>query len=108
MGARTIAIGVPTVVGASTIANETMNVLIEEMKKQSSGANALAGSLENMEWDERHRLIEEVQEPFIGQLMVTPKEIDTFMDDISMAIAGGLNEALHPGMAETEADKFLQ
>jgi len=108
MGVPTIAIGVPTVVGASTIANEAINVLIEEMKRQSSEAHALANALENLNWEERKRLIEEVQEPFIDQLMVTPKEIDTFMDDISMAIAGGLNEALHPGMAETEADKFLQ
>lgn len=108
MGIPVIAIGVPTVVESATIAGEAMDSLINEMKKQSEGAGALAGVLEKMNWEERRKLIKETQEPYYGQLMVTPKEIDTFMDDISLAVAGGLNAALHPGMAETEADKFLQ
>lgn len=109
MGIPVIAIGVPTVVEASTIAGEAMDALVEEMKNQASeGESSLAGILENMDWNQRREMVKEVLGEYAGQLMVTPKEIDTFMDDISLAVAGGLNSSLHPGMAKTDADKFLQ
>lgn len=108
MGVPVVAIGVPTVVDASTIAGEAMEALIEQFKKEARGAEVLAHVLEDLNWEERQEMINEVLEPFVGKLMVTPKEIDTLVEDISQVIAGGINAALHEGMSASGAEKFLQ
>ncbi|MBB6448815.1 spore protease [Geomicrobium halophilum] len=45
--------------------------------------------------EEKRQLIQEVLNPLGHNLMVTPKEVDTFMDDMANVIAEGLNIALH-------------
>lgn len=45
--------------------------------------------------DEKRQLIREVLQPLGHQLIVTPKEIDTFIEDIGNIVANGLNAALH-------------
>ncbi len=41
------------------------------------------------------QLVKEVLNPLGHDLLVTPKEIDKFMEDIANVIASGLNAALH-------------
>jgi spore protease len=36
--------------------------------------------------------------------MVTPKEVDVFIERMANLIAGGLNQALHPSLDETRAN----
>ena len=43
----------------------------------------------------KKRLIYEVLSPLGHNLMVTPKEVDTFIEDMANVIASGLNAALH-------------
>jgi spore protease len=108
-GVPVIAIGVPTVVDASTIAASAMDAMIKSFKREAAGMEALGISLEKLDWDERQMMIKEVLDPFAGgRLMVTPKEIDTFIDDISLTIAAGINAALHPKVHSTDSGKFLQ
>ncbi len=95
IGVPVIAIGVPTVVDASTIVNDTMDVLVGDFKKKTE-TMALANALERLEPERRRELIKAVLTPYVGNLMVTPKEIDTFIEDLSLVIADGLNAALHP------------
>ena len=64
--------------------------------------------MEGQSWEERQMLVKSVLEPFVGRLMVTPKEIDTFIDDISLVIAAALNTALHPKVRSSEGGKYLQ
>ncbi|NNU83041.1 GPR endopeptidase [Geobacillus sp. BMUD] len=45
--------------------------------------------------EEKRRLIYEVLAPLGHNLMVTPKEIDSFIGDMANLLAGGLNAALH-------------
>lgn len=109
IGVPVIAIGVPTVVDASTIAGEAMDALVTSFKRQAMGAQALAGALENLSWEERQSLIKEVLDPYAGgSLMVTPKEIDAFIGDIALTIAAGLNAALHPKVHSDDSGKYLQ
>jgi spore protease len=61
----------------------------EEDRKTFMG---IVGSLED---DEKRKLIHEVLSPLGHNLMVTPKEVDVFIEDMANVIAGGLNEALH-------------
>ena len=45
--------------------------------------------------DEKRRLIHEVLSPLGHNLMVTPKEVDVFIEDMANLVANGLNAALH-------------
>ncbi|MFC3745413.1 GPR endopeptidase [Paenibacillus sp. GCM10012306] len=94
LGVPCIAIGVPTVCYASTIVN---NVL--EMMKSHFGQGAhtkeIMGMLDDISEQERLALVKEVLEPLGHDLIVTPKEIDEFIEDIANIVATGLNAALH-------------
>ena len=107
LGIPVLAIGVPTVVDAATMANDTIELLIETMIKQAPKDGEFYRLLKNMDKEDKYQLIREVLSPYVGNLMVTPKEVDTLVEDISKVIAGGLNIALHPGIGEDEATKFL-
>ncbi len=102
MGVPVYAIGIPTVVDAITIAGNSMEQLAEKMKKESPQGNAFANVVQRMDWGERKEVIREVLEPFTGGLIVTPKEVDVLIDDISMVIAASLDAAFHPKIAQEE------
>lgn len=95
LGVPCIAIGVPTVVYASTIVNNTMDMVFEHMKKHTPETAPLFGVFGSMEENERLMLVKEVLQPVGHDLLVTPKEVDKFMEDIANIIASGLNAALH-------------
>ncbi|BBI34764.1 germination protease [Cohnella abietis] len=95
LGVPCIGIGVPTVVYASTIVNNTMDMVFEHMKKHTPNTDPLFGVFGKMEENERLELVKEVLNPLGHDLLVTPKEIDKFMEDIANVIASGLNAALH-------------
>ncbi len=55
----------------------------------------LMGLLGGLSAEEKRQLIHEVLTPIGHNMVVTPKEVDTFIEDIGYLIAGGLNAALH-------------
>ncbi|MDF0728552.1 GPR endopeptidase [Cytobacillus sp. S13-E01] len=57
--------------------------------------NTFMGIIGNLEDNEKRKLIHEVLAPLGHNLMVTPKEVDVFIEDMANVIAGGLNAALH-------------
>jgi len=95
LGVPCIGIGVPTVVYASTVVNNTMDLVFEHMKKHTDNTDPLFGVFGKMEDTERLQLVREVLNPLGHDLLVTPKEIDKFIEDIGNVIASGLNAALH-------------
>ncbi|RKP55185.1 GPR endopeptidase [Cohnella endophytica] len=95
LGVPCIGIGVPTVVYASTIVNNTMDLVFEHMKQHTTNTDPLFGVFGKMEESERLQLVKEVLSPLGHDLLVTPKDIDKFMEDIANVIASGLNAALH-------------
>jgi spore protease len=50
--------------------------------------------------EEKRQLIFEVLNPLGQNLMVTPKEVDGFIQDMANLVATGLNSALHGGLGE--------
>jgi len=94
LGIPVIAIGVPTVVHAATIAADTIELLAAHLRTEPAyrGLAALAA-------DDKRQMIAEVLAPAVGDLMVTPKEIDIAIDDMAKIIAAGINAALHPSIA---------
>ncbi|MGI6096870.1 MAG: GPR endopeptidase [Dethiobacteria bacterium] len=108
MGIPVIALGVPTVVDASTIVGDALEELGEAFRQQGGAGISLAQILERMDRNEKLELIKEVLEPYSGgRLIVTPKEIDTLIEDISLVISGGINAALHPKVEAKDAGKYL-
>ena len=63
--------------------------------QQTSNTGQILGLLDNIHEDERLLLVKEVLNPVGHDLLVTPKEIDQFIEDIANIIASGLNAALH-------------
>ena len=51
--------------------------------------------LKTIDRDEKYELIKQVLNPYIGNLIVTPKEIDDIILRTSKVVANGLNIALH-------------
>lgn len=101
LGIPVIAIGVPTVVDATTLTNDVIDLLIavvEKGAKVSPGISLMLSALEKFQTD-KEDLIKEVLTPEVGVLMVTPKEVDRLLEDVSSLLAQGLNAALHPRVA---------
>ena len=108
MGVPVIAIGVPTVVDAATMANDALDMLIGQFARQATPGSEFYKLLEELEKEEKYNLIREIMTPFVGQLVVTPKEIDALIENTAKTLAGGLNLALHPGIDYDEVSTFLQ
>ncbi len=94
LGVPVLAIGVPTVVHAITIARDTIQGLIEELKDDVQFYEVL----DELYDKQRDALIAQVLGESVGDLMVTPKEIDAQIEDLSRLIAGALNTSLQPGI----------
>lgn len=121
MGIPVIAIGVPTVVSATTIVNDTLVYLSKHISyiKDNESVNKLSfshknyinkikdknlskeelgklfGLFGNLNSDEKISLINEVLSDINLDLIVTPSEIDFVIDKLSNMIASSINNALH-------------
>lgn len=96
LGVPVIAIGVPTVVDAATIVNDTMETLVEEMSQAESLKN-LGYTLSQLDSAEKYQLIRELISPQLNGMFVTPKDIDEMIKRISFTISEGINLALKAG-----------
>lgn len=117
-----IAIGVPTVVDATTIVNDTINYLFKHISyiKNNINKNKLVvkhfdnyidklknkdlnqeekeeviGMLGTLTEEEKKNLISEVLTSIDYNLIVTPKEIDYIINKLGSVISSSINNALH-------------
>lgn len=107
LGVPVIAIGVPTVVDAATMANDTIDLVIDEMANQASSGSDFYNMLKSIDRKDKQKMIEEILPPTIGNLMVTPKEVDMVIDSLSKIISSGINMALQPALNLDEINKYL-
>ncbi|NLK00485.1 MAG: GPR endopeptidase [Clostridia bacterium] len=98
LGIPVIAVGVPTVVNAAIILFEAF----EKLK------HAIPGFSRQIQEPTLHQISNELLKPFGGDLTVTPKEIDTLIDNTSKCIASALNQSLHPMIESGEGHMYLQ
>lgn len=87
-----ISIGIPTVVDAATIVNDTMYNLIRAMS-ESKTLTGLGNSLGELNEAEKYELIRELLSPNLNAMFVTPKDIDESVKRLSFTISEGLNLA---------------
>jgi len=95
LGVPCIAIGVPTVCYASTIVNNVLEMMKNHFGHGTPRSKQILGMLDDITENERLSLVKEVLEPLGHDLIVTPKEIDEFIEEIANIVASGLNAALH-------------
>ncbi len=107
LGVKVIAIGVPTVVDAATIANDTIDLVLDDLINQSEEGKDFYNMLKKVNKEEKSKLIREVLNPYVGNLVVTPKEVDLMIDSLSKIIANGINIGLQPNMTMEDINKFL-
>lgn len=98
LGIPVIAIGVPTVVDAATIVNDTMeNFLVAlESSEMLKGVGVV---LQGYNAAEKYELIRELISPHLNGMFVTPKDIDDTIKRISYTISEALNILFSNGQA---------
>lgn len=107
LGIPVIAIGVPTVVDAATMANDTIDLVLDSMIEQAPKGTDFYNMLKSIDRNEKYDMIQEVLKPYVGNLIVTPKEIDEVIRRVSKVIANGLNIALHKGITLDDVDRYV-
>lgn len=107
LGVPVIAIGVPTVVDAGTVANDTIDLVLDNLIKSSTKGSDFYKMLKEVDRDERQSLIREVLDPTLGGMVVTPKEIDKVIESVSKVIANGINIALQPALTLDDINTYL-
>ncbi|GIO34133.1 MULTISPECIES: GPR endopeptidase [Paenibacillus] len=106
LGVPCIAIGVPTVCYASTIVNNVMEMMKKHFGGDQQQTREIMGLLDSISENERLALVKEVLEPLGHDLIVTPKEIDEFIEDIANIVASGLNASLHEAVDPGNAGAY--
>ena len=91
LGVEVIAIGVPTVIYAATLARDAFALLSGNEKHEEA-----LGSME-----------QELLETSLGNLIVTPRDIDAIVRNCATLIAGGINRALQPELTEAEIAQMM-
>src|SRR3954464_2248102 len=69
--------------------------LTEEDLPEEEQRKTFLGIIGTLPEDEKRKLIYEVLAPLGHNLMVTPKEVDVFIEDMANLLANGLNASLH-------------
>ena len=107
LGVPVFALGVPTVVDAVTITNDTINLIIDNMKEEAGEDADLYKLLDSLGDEERYGYIKEILNPLMYDLVVTPKEIDDIITDLTQIIANGINISLHHGIDLKDVNRYL-
>lgn len=97
LGVPVVSIGIPTVVYAATI-------VLDALDKLSSARRGLVAP----EVADQKDAIRQIISPEMGDLVVTPKEVDILVEEVAKVVAGSLNIALHPGVGPDEVFRYLQ
>jgi len=93
-----VAIGVPTVVDAVSIAAELTDKLFSKILENADKNSGVYSVIKTLKQSGEESLIRSVVEDEQRELMVTPKEVDNIISHISKVISNGINLALHNGI----------
>lgn len=90
LGIPVIAIGIPTVVDLATITNECIDIFIESLQEKAMSNDYLNKLKENDDYEE----IKEALVPKDYNMIVTPKEIDKLIENMSKIVSSAINMAM--------------
>lgn len=89
LGIPVLAVGVPMVIYAATIARDAFELLSE----------ARGGAQDEQALD---RMADELLRGAMGELIVTPREVDELVHQAALMLSAGVNRALHPDLSDLE------
>ncbi len=101
VGIPVLAIGVPTVVDAASIVNDTMENLIMALES-SETLRGVGVVMQGYNAAEKYELVKELISPHLNGLFVTPKDIDETVKRISYTISEALNMLFSRGHAHNQ------
>lgn len=107
LGVPVIAIGVPTVVYASTIVNDSIDNIIDGLMEQTKNNKAFFSMLKDIDKNEKSELIRSMLSENGNDMIVTPKEIDVIIESVSKIISMSINKALQPNLEMEDINKFM-
>lgn len=107
LGVPVLAIGVPTVVDAATIAGDSINWVLRRLSNEAGEKHPLYRVFSELEGEDKYELIRESIAPAFGNFIVAPKEVDAVIADISDVIANGINISLHKGIGLSDIDRYV-
>lgn len=91
LGIPVIAMGIPTVVDAATIAADSLTLFIQKVQEEAK-SNEFLNQLQE---EDKYEMIKEVLQPSEYNLIVTPKEIDDLVENMKDVVARGINFAIN-------------
>lgn len=92
LGVPVIALGIPTVVDAATIAADSLDLFIQKLQEEANSNEFL----NNLQEEDKYEMIKQVLVPEDYNFIVTPKEIDDLIENMSSIVARGINIATQP------------
>ena len=95
LGVRVIAIGVPTVVDAATIAKDSLDEAFLNISK------------DKLSDEEKEEIIKNAISSNVKKLVVTPKDIDLVIERAAKTVANGINLALHKNLTLDDIESFV-
>ena len=90
VGIPVIAIGIPTVVDLATVTNECIDIFIENLQEKAMSNDYLNKLKERDNYED----IKEALVPKDYNMIVTPKEIDKLIENMSKIISKAINMAM--------------
>lgn len=91
LGVPVIALGIPTVVDAATIAADSLTLFIQKAQEQAQSNDYL----NQLQEEDKYEMIKEVLTPSDYNFIVTPKEIDDLIENMKDIVARGINFAIN-------------
>lgn len=95
LGVKVIAVGVPTVVDAATIAADSIDMAFSDTDNELPDDR------------QKYDIIKKALTKNISGLMVTPKDIDLVIEKTSKTVANGINMALHKNLTFEDIESYV-
>lgn len=90
LGIPVVAIGIPTVVESAVLVNDCLDLFIEKLQQEAK-SNEYLNKLKDQD---NYEEIKEALNPTDYNMIVTPKEIDELIENMSSIVARGINMSL--------------
>lgn len=91
LGIPVIAMGIPTVVEAATIAADSLTLFIKKAQEKGESNDFL----NRLQEEDKYQIIKEILTPEEYNFIVTPKEIDSLIEKMKDIVARGINFAIN-------------
>ena len=90
LGIPVIAIGIPTVVETAVLVNDCLNLFITKLQQEAKSNDYL----NNLKEQDNYNEIKETLNPVDYNLIVTPKEIDDLIENMTRVVSKGINMSM--------------